>query len=104
MSGFKEQSKFKEFVQKYRNVVIACLIGLLLVFTAGAGFMYGKSNICKKSGGVLAVVPGQGEACVQNFIDVRDCRQPLSGRDLVLTAHFCRDATGLYPVGVFDLP
>jgi len=91
---------FREFLAKYDRVIVACLVGLLLVFVAGSAFMYGKTSVCKKSGGVLAVIPGVGERCVLNFIDARDCGSIFSGGDLIIPARFCRDATGLYPLGV----
>ena len=92
----------KEFFHKWRVPLVCVLIGLLLVLSVGAGYAYGKNKICRDSGGVLAIVPGQGEKCVQNFIDAQNCKGVLAPADLVLTAHFCRDSTGLYPLGVVE--
>lgn len=90
----------KEFFKKWRTPILTLSIGLLLVLSAGLGFMYGKTNICHKSGGVLALVPGSGEQCVTRFVDAADCQKPLSANDLIITARFCRDEKGLFPLGM----
>lgn len=88
----------KNMLGKYRNAVIGVLIGVLLISCFATGFLWGKSHICKGSGGVMAKVPGVGEVCVTKFIDARDCRDGLRADEALLKAGFCRDATGLYPL------
>lgn len=92
------ESKTKEFLAKWRLPLITVFLGVLLVLCAGMGIMYGKKKICDDSDGVLAIVPGQGERCVQNFVRAEDCKTLKFVNEVKINAGFCRDSTGLYPL------
>lgn len=56
--------KVKDFVERYRLLLMAGLMGFLLMTAIGMGAIYGSNKICKDSGG-LKVVSSEGvKICV----------------------------------------
>jgi len=47
-----DKEKLIEWVQRYKLLLVAGLIGFLLMTSIGMGAMYGSNKICANSGGI----------------------------------------------------